>query len=206
MKVLVFLYPIKEYVDASLNRYRDSETPKEYARYKPERFCQILDRRYRRKGYKIIWIMFSEKDERSEPDGSQLSEFMSIEAKDEVFANGVTFKDHCSFKLYPDPNHILRCLPDNKDEITDLVIAGFHLNDCIDKLASCAYNQGLPVRVDDDLTELYFCRTWLHGPLPYIRRVPAYVSTMRDMDEIEKELYLGTFKNRPWLKQPVSPQ
>jgi len=204
LKVLVFLYPIKEYFDASIGRRTTSEFDYYDSRYLPERLIQIVDRRYRRKGYKIVWIMFSSKENKSKPDCDQLSEFITIDDSDVVAANGVTFSDHCTLKLYPDPANIISCLPVEKDDVSDLVIAGFHMWDCVDKLASYAHDQGFPVKVDQDLTEHYFSRTLVDGKVPFVRRIPAYVEILRSMDEYGQELWLEARQNRPWLEKPGS--
>ncbi len=55
---------------------------------------------------------------------------------------------------YPDSDHILKQLGR-----TDLLkLGGFHLDDCVSRLAKAANRKGLEVEVDDDLTELFKTR------------------------------------------------
>ena len=51
---------------------------------------------------------------------------------------------------YPDNDYILSQL----GQPSVLRVAGFHLSDCVSKLAEHAYGKGYEVLVDEDLTEL----------------------------------------------------
>jgi len=147
VKSLLVLYPIQPYAEALMVR---TELPGiKYAWI----YQQLMRRRY--PDFQIIWVMFSEIRFLEKPDMSQLWEGISIEKDDIVLACGTSFKEHCAEKAYPDPKTILKACSQPIDE---LVIGGFHFWDCVERVAKYAYEQGINVAVDDDLTEFFFKR------------------------------------------------
>jgi len=83
-----------------------------------------------------------------------VSNVINLQPEDKTLKIGVDFKIHTAEKTYPDPNNILSQF----GEATIIRVAGFHLWDCVEKLAKCAHEIGLNVLVDEDLTELFSTR------------------------------------------------
>ena len=68
--------------------------------------------------------------------------------------------------------------------------------DCVDKLAKQAYEGGLDVLVDEDLTEFMFHRVF-DKELKKEKYDPTYIFNKSMM----KEIYLETRQKRPWFWQ-----
>ncbi|MGM5488181.1 MAG: hypothetical protein ACQESG_04495 [Nanobdellota archaeon] len=79
-----------------------------------------------------------------------------------------------------------------------LRLGGFHLWDCVERVAKRAYNRGLDVLVDEDLTELFTSRM----QLPEFRtdRYPCY----RAPEHPYYQEFLHQRKGKPWLWQDYS--
>lgn len=191
MKVFLFLYPIREYVDSCIENFQCFE----HQGCDPKRLNEIITARYRSKGYQIHWLFFSDPDDLALPNLSRTSEHIKIEDKDIVLACGVSFEDHVANKTYPDNSHIVERLT---APIERLVIGGFHQNDCVDKVASTAYAAGISTFVDEDTTEFFY--TSGSRKIPLVRRE----FTLRGFgvrDPFWVNLILEKRKDRPWLTQ-----
>lgn len=184
MKSILVLYPIQPYVDV-LTRNREKAR---YARI----YQNLIHKRY--PGFQLIWMMFSESQSPEKPDMSQLWQGISIGKDDIVGACGVSFSEHCKKEIYPNPETILSFCP---RPIEQLVIAGFHFWDCVEKVAKRAHEKGINVLADDDLTEFFF---WRAG-------IPS--SREKSIEKERKQLvksgsfYLNLVRNarkgKPWL-------
>ncbi len=140
MKEFVFLYPIHPYVDAIAT----SDAP-------VQALNGLIEERYRQRGFRVSWVMFSDPNNRAEADLSIKAPGIIIYDSDRIIPSGVTFLE--AGNKYPDWNSILDQLP---VDLKQLIIGGFHQWDCVDQLASAAYMRGLSVTVDEDTTELAF--------------------------------------------------
>ncbi|MBI2026102.1 MAG: hypothetical protein HYT06_01850 [Candidatus Levybacteria bacterium] len=183
MKEFAYLYPIPEYTDFICRP--------EWAikrRYKKV-LNQAVDIRYRQQGFAINYVIF---------DGHQVSDAIDLRPTDRIIEAGIDFKTHRS-RLpngehpYPNPDYVL-------DQLTGLRIlrvAGFHLWDCVEKLAQRAYERGVDTLVDEDLTELL--------PGAMIRkdfRVDAYPTfNPRELGPALLEFFMDARRDRPWLWQ-----
>jgi competence CoiA-like predicted nuclease len=190
-------------VDAALGRIVKPDLDYYDPHNQPERLREIIDKRYRKKGYRIVWLMFSSEEDKKQADLTKVSEFIQIKNEDWIFANGVSFIEHTTLRKYPSSARILSRVLKNTSSVEELVIGGFHLWDCVEKIALRAYKKGYPVRVDEDLTEHYFCRTCLNGPIPYNRRTSSALrNTLKRMsDDWEREYFLRIRQTKPWLEQ-----
>lgn len=193
MKVFLFLYPIREYVEACLE-----QTFFSYKGHKPERLGQIINVRYRQRGYQVIWLLFSDPQAPSQPNLSQISDIFRISEKDSYLACGVTFAFHCSKEIYPDSDDIVKQLPQG---IEELVVGGFHQWDCVDRIARCAYESGIPTRVDEDTTQFFFNVTTTEGQIPFIRRKSNLREGFARFGEHWVELASESRKDKPWFEQ-----
>jgi len=149
--------------------------------------------------------MFSASEDPSKADMSQLCKGFLVNENDIIGACGVTFKEHCEKRIYPEEDKIFELCPKPIDEI---VIGGFHLWDCVDKTAKWAYNQGINVSIDEDLTELFFYSIRGPGGLP-VAKIP--ISKEKSLKIKRRQLREGggffleharqARKDRPWMAQ-----
>ena len=190
MKVFIFLYPIWQYFDSCMV---DHLRPSKTANNNFLRINDIIDARYRQRGYKIFWLMFSKEDKSSEPDMSIFSSYIRINEKDAIIACGVSFATHVEEKKYPKPEFIFSQMPG----ITELMVGGFHQWDCVNKIAKYAYEKAIPVLVDEDTTELFFGRTRLFGDIPLIREntLPEDLG----LEGLRIGLYRKMREGKPWF-------
>lgn len=191
MKEFVFLYPIPEYVDISIENSGGIERDGAdiFRKKYNDAINEAIDIRYRKNGFGINYVLF---------DNHPVSDLFELQDSDRFIQAGLDFKTHTT-KLpngeytYPNPDNIL-------DKLTGLHIlrvAGFHLNDCVEKIAQKAYERGLDVLVDEELTEIF----------------PAIISDSnfktdkypslnpRSYGEPMFQVFLEGRKNRPWLWQ-----
>jgi hypothetical protein len=105
---------------------------------------KCINKRYRQKGFGINYAIF---------DDCVVSDVISLRPTDRIIKVGIDFKTHTTEKIYPDQEYILSQL-----NASVIRIAGFHMWDCVEKLAKCAYEKCLDVLVDEDLTEFFSWR------------------------------------------------
>ena len=108
------------------------------------------------------------------------------------------FKTHTTKKSdgkysYPNQNFILNKL----GETQKIIIAGFHMWDCVQKLAKSAYKRGIDTLVDEDLTEFF---SWRISDKDFIiDKYPTY--NPRKYREESFNIFMKARKNKPWLWQ-----
>lgn len=223
MKQFLFLYPISEIINFEIEKgsynYFNPKKEKEFSEKLKkansenekneirknalielkEEFREIykdnlnkcIDLRYRNKGFKINHAVF---------DDCSVSDVINLEDSDNIIKIGLDFKTHTTEQpdgsyLYLNSDFIL----DQLGETSVVRIAGFHLWDCVDRVAKRAYERGLDVLVDEDLTELFALR--LNND-SYFRNdtYPSY-DAGKEMDSSMFELFMEQRKERPWLWQ-----
>ncbi len=192
MKAFLFLYPVNEYFEICLQQCQRDFTKNHYNH---ERINDIIDARYRQKGYAIHWLLFSAAGDSKKPDLSTISNCIKTSKKDIFLTAGVSFEEHAKGKKYPDPAFILAQIPN----LTELALGGFHQWDCVDRLAEYAHQNNMPTFVDEDTTELFFVRTSLCGPIPLVRETLTLedLGINKQMMKFAKEAR----KNKPWFIQ-----
>lgn len=127
-KKLLFLYPIKEYMeDFNTDTIR--------------LLNKVIDFRYRQKGYQIYYATF--------PDIRGIE--LSLEQKDKVIKANTPYWSLAYRCRYPNEYKLLKHL----GETDHLVICGFHLPDCIKKVARAALKNKINTIIDMDLCELF---------------------------------------------------
>ncbi len=151
MNIFLFLYPIKPYFEICLKNYCWPD-PIDYEIIRE--LGIIIDERYRQQGYNIYWLMFRIEHNLSKPDIELLCSYIGVCNEDIVIASGISFKKHTTDKSYPDPSFIFNQLPSNR--INRLVLGGFHLSDCVEKLSQYLSTRGINVSIDKECTELFF--------------------------------------------------
>ncbi|MBU4224009.1 hypothetical protein KJ934_02205 [Patescibacteria group bacterium] len=185
-KYFIFLYPIPEIIDFEIknNGWHEKGGINGFKRKYKKTLNRCIDIRYRQKGYTIVYALFN---------GHQISDIIEKQPSDKIIEVGIDFHTHTSKRLYPDQDHILNQL--NGAQV--IRIAGFHMWDCVEKLAKRAYKKGLDVLVDEDLTEFF---AW---------RIKAIDFRIDKYSTYNAKKYQGTMlkdfmearKHRPWLWQ-----
>lgn len=147
-KVFLYLYPIKdfynEYVPFVYSNDMNLSREELISKYKPfEVMSEIIDKRYRQKGYEVVFATFSDEDvfgiEIMKPDRVIKTDTEYSELKPPVLR-------------YPTPSLLVNQLGD----IDILVVGGFHATDCVRRIAEQAIDTGIDTLVDLDLTDRFF--------------------------------------------------
>ncbi|MFH1503198.1 MAG: hypothetical protein ABIE36_00890 [Candidatus Diapherotrites archaeon] len=191
MKTFVFLYPIPEIINFEIQNHGWAEENGVDAfrqRYKST-LNKCIDFRYRQKGFDINYALFN---------GHEISDVIEIQQSDKIIEVGLDFETHIKKQpngeyLYPNQDYILNQL--NNGRI--IRIAGFHMWDCVEKLAKKAYEIGLDTLVDEDLTEFFPGR--LRDSNFRVDKYPTY--NPRKYGDSGYEMFMGARKHRPWLWQ-----
>lgn len=192
MKVYLFLYPISPFFENEISnsyRFRNGE-------YDARRLNDIIHARYRKKEYRIVWLLFGQENAPSKPDKDLLTSWITIEPEDTIISAGLSFKEHTEKRKYPNPESIFGQIPN----ITDIILGGFHQWGCVSKLVNYAHNLELPVKVDEETTEMFFSLTNLFGPLPLIRNFPLTLKEIFD-DGNDPEDAINAREKMPWFMQ-----
>ncbi|MFZ1971139.1 MAG: hypothetical protein WAU65_03105 [Candidatus Nanoarchaeia archaeon] len=219
MKQFLFLYPTPEYIDSEiskgtcgfhskkeakfLSRLKKAKSEEEKKRIRLEAANVIesefetvykrnlndcIDARYRKNGFGINYLTF---------DNSPISDIIELQKSDKIIENGVDFKTFTKPKPdgsypYPDSDYIL----DQLEKISELRVAGFHMWDCVERVAKRAYQRGLDTLVDEDLTEFFIGR--LKDPKFDVKKYPTY--DPKESPELF-DLFIKARAGRPWLFQ-----
>lgn len=220
-KALVFLYPQPEIIDFEIEVgavfLKDRRWEREYlkrfeaagseeekaairaeAREERERRYRdwyrstlnaCIDSRYRSRGFTIFFALL---------DNSRISDVIDVHPGDRIIFVGIDAETHRTRGPdgkfpYPDQNELLNQL----GQISTLRVAGFHMWDCVDKLAKTAYGRGLVVLEDEDLTE--FFQDKASDRDFRIDSFPTY--NPRRGGKLGFELFLEARRDKPWLWQ-----
>ena len=144
MQEFVFLYPIPEIINFELGckRWMNVKEPDLFKQKYKLLLNQCIDLRYRQKGFNINYALFND---------TTLSDMIELHESDKILNVGMDFKTHTTKKSdgtysYPNQDYII-----NQLGIVKVIrIAGFHMWDCVEKLAKRSYERGLNVLVDED--------------------------------------------------------
>lgn len=145
--------------------------------------------RYRRNGFSIVYALL---------DDSSVADIIQLHPNDRVIYVGMDSKTHRTKGVdgqypYPNQDYILdQLLP-----VKTLRVSGFHMWDCVEKLARRAHEGGIEVLVDEDLTEFFAGR--LNDRAFRIKKYPSY--NPRKHQKSMLDLFMDARKNKPWLWQ-----
>ena len=193
MKQFIFLYPIPEYINHAIENYGRFEEGgiEAYRQRSMHILNQCIEVRYRQQGFGITYAIF---------DGHTISDVIELQPLDRIIEVGMEYRTHTTPQpegsyRYPDPDYIL----DQMGEMKLIRISGFHMWDCVEKLARRAYERGLDTLVDEDLTEFF-----THCLTDENFRVDTYPTyNPREGDDSASERWLNHFldarKDKPWL-------
>ncbi len=167
MKYFLFLYPIKEYFNQEINDWsygyiaRNSNKLKEkdiasdieinkilkneFKEKCKDKFNYIIDL-YRNKDYVINFLTFDDK---------KVCDMIRLQEHDKILSAGITFEEHTTKNKdgtynYASNEHVISQLNDVKK----LSIGGFHLNDCVKRIADYSRERGIHTTIDKNLTEI----------------------------------------------------
>jgi hypothetical protein len=159
------------------------------------RYCAALndciEQRYRAQGYQVVFALL---------DGESVEPLVEVKPKDKVIYVGMDWATHASKHpdgrqnpKYPDNDYILnQVLPTGH-----LRVSGFHLWDCVQRVAKQAFTRGVDVLVDEDLTEKFGSILKSH---PDFKR-DQYPSHVPYQTEIALEEYAAARVGLPWMLQ-----
>ncbi len=171
-----------------------------------QRLMEIINARYRSRGYSVFWVHFAHPKNPQLPDLALHCRWIMRHRADKVLVANVAFERHVQEKIYPSNEAILKQIP---EKIERLVAGGFHQGDCVSKFAATVHRRGVPVFVDEDLTELFFCRMRLDESIPLRRtrkQAAEYYRKLfsggRPLDTFNLKLFRQKRAHTPWLVQP----
>lgn len=150
-KVFLFLYPIEEYQRMFMHsdKYyaiRDLENPIIVLN-------ECIERRYKDNGYEVIVANYPDK----EIYGISKSNIDKIINTDVSFKDASGYREDGSEKTleevkYPSEQYLLEQIGD-ADEI---IIGGFHLGDCVNRVAEHFHKNNINTMIDIELTDFLF--------------------------------------------------
>lgn len=151
-KVFLYLYPIKEFTNMFL--FHDDRLYDEWNVPRPLPILnETIDKRYRNKGYQVVFALYPDR------------ELYGIEQKygDKIIYTDIPFSEASAYDesgnekknfvpKYLDEKLLIKHLGD----VEELVVGGYHVMDCVKRVAEVALQSGINTLVDLDLTDLFF--------------------------------------------------
>lgn len=186
----VHLYPIPEYFKSGIeSSIRFMKYGKRFKEEYKRVLNECIDKRYRKKGFGINYVVFK---------GSEVSDIIEKQEGDRILTVDIDFKTFTTEPPdgnyhYPDPEHII-----NELKTDSIVVAGFHLWDCVDNFARTVYEKGIHVLVDEDLTELLIGKMYLEG---FRTDMFPSISPREIHKRVSLERFLSERRKRPWMHQ-----
>jgi len=151
-KVFLYLYPIKEYTSMFL-----LDDDKLYDEWNVKRPLPILNeciqKRYRDNGYQVVYVIYPDKDIFGiipKEEDKIIYTDISFQENSAIDEKGNKKKDF--IPKYPNEQLIISKLGD----IDELVVGGYHAQDCVKRVAETALNLGIKTLIDLDMTDFFF--------------------------------------------------
>lgn len=200
MKIFLFLYPIRWYIDREIDDYNER-------RACVNRFNAMIEARYRKQGFRIFWLLFCEEGNETEVDLELLEPLYEIRPEDTLFSAGISLIAHKTKLIYPSLYLLFKQIP----RAEQLVIGGFHQTDCVEKFASYAHSRGIRTFVDEDVTDMFFKLRRMYEMPPVESTPEEYAARFREMlqqvharvqhrtYEYLLELHREERREKPWL-------
>ncbi len=150
-KIFLYLYPIEEYSKIFYlgNEYYDRNNIK-----RPfDLLNKTIQKRYRDNGFKVVFVLYPDK----EIYGVLPQHRDRIIYTDIPFTKASGYNSDGSKKsedeiVYPNEQMLINQLGD----IEELVIGGYHAQDCVKRVGEVALANGINTIVDLDMTDLFF--------------------------------------------------
>lgn len=197
MKHFLFLYPTRNYTQQIGTNFPNRHLLLENFSRNVNR---LIQERYRKQAFQICWLFFAQNHNRKLPDTEKSDPLFEILPEDWKISSGITQRElfQC---CYPSADQIL----DHFKESTQLVLGGFHLYDCVERIARRAHRKSMPVSVDEDLTDDFAFRVNHFGPIPLQRNIRIYPETLSELrkrlPEEKVQTFLKASQQKPWLSQ-----
>ena len=150
-KVFLYLYPIKEF--SQTFNLGDDYYSRNSFRNPFDVLNEAIQKRYRARDFKIVFVLYPDKD----IYGISLQQGDKIIYTDVTFLQATGYNSDGSEKtkeeiIYPDEQKIINQL----GNVEELVIAGYHAQDCVKRVGEVALSNGIKTIIDLDLTDLFF--------------------------------------------------
>jgi len=150
-KVFLYLYPIEEYsrVFNLSNEYYDENNNK-----RPfDVLNEAIQKRYRERGIQVVFVLYPDK---------QIHGIVPQQG-DKIIYTDIPFAKSSGYNLdgseksadeitYPNEQSIINQL----GNVEELVIGGYHAQDCVKRVGEVALANGINTLVDLDMTDLFF--------------------------------------------------
>ena len=151
-KVFLYLYPIKEF--SSLFLYHSDRSYDELCIEQPfDVLNQCIDKRYRENGYQVVFVLYPDKKMYGiKKYDSDKVIYADVPFSEATFSREKSEIGNNFVPRYPDENQIIAKL----GVVDEIVVGGFHAQDCVKRLAEKARDLGIKSLVDLDLTDLFF--------------------------------------------------
>ncbi len=194
MKSFVYLYPIPEYLDFEIEKgylSGNGESKSEFRERYKGTLNTCIDERYRQQGFSINYVLFDE---------SPVSDLVVLQPADRLINVGFSLKTlqtkYANGKSLNPNDRIL----DQLGSVEMLRIGGFHIWDCVDKLARGAYERGINTLVDEDLTE--FLTTHINeGGFRTDKFPNCNPEKLRKFGKDVLQMFIQVRRERPWMWQ-----
>lgn len=151
-KVFLYLYPIKEFTNMFL--FHDDKLYDEWNVPRPLPILNAtIDKRYREKGYQVVFALYPDR----ELYGIEQKDRDKIIYTDIPFSEASAYDENGNEKKnfipkYPNESFLIGQL----EPVDELVVCGYHVMDCVKRVAEVALQSGINTLVDLDLTDLFF--------------------------------------------------
>ena len=151
-KVFLYLFPIKEYTSFFL--FHDDNLYDEWHVERPLPIIEeCLQKRYRDNGYEITFVTYPDREVFGivpKHNDSIIKTDISFDENSAIDSKGNKKKNFTP--KYPNIQDII----DYLGEVKELVIGGYHYNDCVKRIAEFAKIQGIETSIDLELTDVFF--------------------------------------------------
>lgn len=198
MRAFLFLYPTIHYVCHERERL-NIETSNGTA---VAQLNRMIDCRYRQQKYQVFWLTFGHSSNPLRPDRESISPEISIYPDDRIISAGVRFYPHESFREfeYANPDFILEQMEQTPEFV---FLGGFHQGDCVDKMGAALHQRGIPVIVDEHLTDRYFILLSRGVVIPDVCEpsIESFHPPIPHFDSY-REMVVENRRNKPWFVQP----
>lgn len=150
-KVFLYLYPIEEFSRVFFlgNDYYDEMGDK-----RPfDVLNDAIQKRYRDNGYQVVFALY--------PDKKNFG--ILCKEEDKIIFTDISFEEASGYNedetkkpydeiKYPNEQFLINQL----GEVDELVVGGYHAQDCVKKVAETALDNNIDTLVDLDMTDLFF--------------------------------------------------
>jgi len=141
MKKMLFLYPIEEYMNSVFKDKLEMY----------DALNKTIDERYRKNGYQVVYTTFKGK-----------SVFgVNVSENDEIIEADLTFEEHTTPIGKDENNRNIYKYNNNEylqnllGDFEELVVCGFHAQDCVMRTAEHFYDINKLTMIDEELTDFF---------------------------------------------------